>query len=111
MQTDRQRWNNLGRITEAKLRESNCSRAFQGSPGEVRSALIRTALCAFLASCASRNLNNLRVFSALLKFGVPDRVTLPSNGHSERSACITSTRAARAAGNTDATTATVISTN
>jgi len=37
--------------------------------------------------------------------------THPSDGHSERSACITSTRAARAAGSTDAITATAISTN
>src|SRR6266849_4268844 len=33
------------------------------------------------------------------------------NGHSERSACITSTRAARAAGSDEATTAAVSSTN
>src|SRR5712672_4661336 len=35
----------------------------------------------------------------------------PFDGHSERNACITSTRAARAAGSTDAIIATVISTN
>src|ERR1700677_1349135 len=35
----------------------------------------------------------------------------PSDGHSERKACITFTRAARAAGSTDAITATAISTN
>ena len=43
--------------------------------------------------------------------GFPVTLTHPSDGHSERNACITSTRAAGAAGSTDAITATAISTN
>src|ERR1700687_5334353 len=46
-----------------------------------------------------------------LTFGVVDNPDPPYDDHSERSACITSTRAARAAGRTDAIRATVISTN
>src|SRR6266851_2634158 len=44
---------------------------------------------------------------------LPVTLSHPSekNGHSERNACITSTRAARAAGSTDAISATAISTN
>jgi glycogen debranching enzyme GlgX len=45
------------------------------------------------------------------EIGWLDWSQLQSNGHSERNACITSTRAARAAGSTDAITATAISTN
>ena len=43
--------------------------------------------------------------------GLPVTLTHPSDGHAERNACITSTRAAGAAGSTDAITATAISTN
>src|SRR6202521_6343839 len=46
-----------------------------------------------------------------LTFGVADNPDPPYDDHSERNACITSPRAARAAGSTDAITATAISTN
>src|ERR1700722_2793228 len=46
-----------------------------------------------------------------LTFGPAGNVTQSPDGHSERNASVTSTRAARAAGSTDAITATAISTN
>src|ERR1700674_823065 len=46
-----------------------------------------------------------------LTFGVADNPDPPYDDHSERSACITLTRAARAAGSTDAITATAINKN
>ena len=45
------------------------------------------------------------VLRFISRFELPVTLTRPSDGYSERNACITSTRAARAAGSIEATTA------